>query len=865
MLRNPAVFLAACAIALRAFGLFAHAPEPAAASASATSAAQGPAEAEVYFHLVVVSTADAAQAVKDRIARGENMEAIARTDSIDPSAAQDGLIGPVALSVLRPELRDALQGLAPGEIGPIVRVPNGYAVVRRARGMSNRPRIGAGEIPGLAAVGSVQPTASVDGFVEANTVLQDFPKASVDWNQDLQEICRARRQSLVEIGETMSALVRDAATTGTLGAVDLMQAHVVLGQLHAYDGRMNEAIVEFERARPLAEKAFAAGVSQVDEMLGIAHLHRGGMDNGVFRAPDDRCLLSSTPTPFARTGDAEKAMAYFRTVLASRPDDVEARWLLNLAAMSAGAYPAKLSSTQLIPPSVFASVESIGRFTDVAASAGVESFAWAGGVVVDDFDNDGSLDILTSSFDSCGAMQLFSRGPDRRFRDRAAAAGLGGQLGGLNLSQADYNNDGCRDVLVMRGGWEIAQRRSLLRNNCDGTFTDVTAAAGLARPATSSQTAVWADIDNDGFIDLFSGNEGSPSQLFRNKADGTFEDIGPAAGVARQAFTKGVAAADIDNDGDVDLYVSNLGGGNFLYRNNGNRTFTEQAVAAGVPGADRGFPTWFFDYDNDGWEDLLVSSYYLSVDESARTYLGLPVNANTMRLYKNVNGRFRDVTAQAGLNKVYMPMGSNFGDLDNDGFLDIYLGTGSPSYGALVPSVLLHNKGGSAFVDVTASSGTGELHKGHGVAIADLDRDGDAEIVFRVGGATPGDAHAFRLFDNPGQGNDWLHVELVGVKSNRAAIGARLSVTVTDASGTRRVMHRTVSSGGSFGASPLAQHVGLGRGARRVDIDVRWPASGTRQSFMDVSKNSAVRIREMADRIEPLNRPPVPFGVSRAR
>src|SRR5262249_25146991 len=156
-----------------------------------------------------------------------------------------------------------------------------------------------------------------------------------------------------------------------------------------------------------------------------------------------------------------------------------------------------------------------------------------------------------------------------------------------------------------------------------------------------------------------------------------------------------------------------------------------------------------------------------------------------------------------------------FGDIDNDGFLDLYLGTGNPSYASLVPSLLLRNKAGQSFVDVTVSSGTGELHKGHGVAFADLDQDGDEEIVFEVGGATPGDAHGLRLFENPGHRNDWIALKLNGVKSNRAAIGARITVTVESARGTQ-VMHRTVNSGGSFGASPLLQHVGLGAGARTV-------------------------------------------------
>jgi hypothetical protein len=151
------------------------------------------------------------------------------------------------------------------------------------------------------------------------------------------------------------------------------------------------------------------------------------------------------------------------------------------------------------------------------------------------------------------------------------------------------------------------------------------------------------------------------------------------------------------------------------------------------------------------------------------------------------------------------------------------------------------------------------------VAFADLDHDGDDEIVFKVGGAAPGDAHAFRLFENPGHGNDWLGLKLVGMRTNRAAIGVRLAVTVEDASGARRTIRRTVNSGGSFGASPFQQHVGLGKAARVVEVEVRWPASGTRQIFGDVAKNQVIEIREMADRYTPLSRPPLPLGGRRAR
>jgi hypothetical protein len=439
---------------------------------------------------------------------------------------------------------------------------------------------------------------------------------------------------------------------------------------------------------------------------------------------------------------------------------------------------------------------------------------------------------------------------------------LSDQWGGLNLIQADYNNDGCLDVLVLRGAWEkIGQRKSLLRNNCDGTFTDVTKQSGLALPATNTQAAVWADINNDGFLDLFVANENGPTQLFLNKGDGTFQDISHAAGIDRTAFSKGVAAADYDGDGYIDLYVSNMGTANFLYHNNHDGTFTEVAEQAGVPGTGRGFATWFFDYDNDGWPDLFVTSYYPSVDESVRTYLDLPHNAGTLKLYKNLgDGTFSDVTEETGLDKVFMPMGGNFGDLDNDGYPDIYLGTGSPSYGSLLPNVMLLNKAGKSFVDITASSGTGELHKGHGVAMADLDNDGHLDILASIGGAVPGDSHAFRLFENPGNANDWIVVRLVGVKANRSAIGARIKVTVTNAGQGTRAIYRTVGSQSSFGGSPLRQHIGLGRSAQIRKIEIWWPGNPAPQSFSAVAKNQFIEIKEFATEYSKLEYRPYRLG-----
>ncbi len=712
---------------------------------------------------------------------------------------------------------------------------------------------------------SVKFNLNVGGMEEAEEALRHFDKP-VGWNEDPRKICEARKASLSAEKQQLEEFLAPANRKfrSSVQPLDMMNAHFSLAQLNAYEGNMEKALSQYQEAYAIAASDVPKAVPQMEEALGIAYLHKSEMENEVYREPADRCIL---PMPhaaaYAEQGDSRKAIEHFLKYLEQKPDELEVKWLLNLAYATLGVYPEKVPPQYLIPPSVFASAEDVGRFVDVAPRAGLKSFSMAGGLIVDDFENDGRFDVVTSSFDSCGPMHFFHNNGDGTFTDEAAKAGLADQLGGLNILQGDYNNDGCIDILVLRGGWELPQRKSLLRNNCDGTFTDVTAASGLGRP-TSTQAAVWVDINNDGLLDLFVANEDQPAQLFLNKGDGTFEDISRSAGVDRVAFSKGVAAADYDNDGYADLYVSNLHGSNFLYHNNHDNTFTEVAQTAGVPGPGRGFATWFFDYDNDGWPDLFVTSYFVSVDETARTYLGLPHNAATLKLYRNMkDGTFRDVSAEVGLDKVFMPMGANFGDIDNDGFLDIYLGTGDPSYGSLVPNVLLRNHEGKYFVDVTDSSGTGELHKGHGVAFADLDNNGNEDIVEEVGGATPGDSHALRLFENPGHGNDWISLKLVGVKTNRAAIGARIKVTVENKGQAPRSIYRTVGSGGSFGASPLQQHIGLGKDARIAELEIWWPTSNTRQHFSNVGKNQFLEIKEFAQDYAKLNRRPYQFGASK--
>ena len=817
------------------------------------------------LRLIVVPTREEAAAVLDRLSRGENFATVARNLSIDPSASDGGLLGKLDLAMLRKEVRSAVEGLAVGQVSTVAQVATGFAVLQvvpDAAG-SRAAAINPASLAAISAVGSVKFVADIGGLPEAEALLREYPKPDT-WNQDPRNICQVRQDSLSEGQQLFDNFLAPANAAARKGRspFELMQAYLGLAQILAYQGSMPRAVEQYAQAYQIAQADVALSAPQVGMMLGVALLHKAGMDSGIFRQAGDLCLL---PPPrgraYGKTDDVQRAVEQFTTYLEGRPDDIEVRWLLNLAYMALGTWPDAVPGRFRIPASVFESAEDVGRFHDVAPQMGLNVFASAGGVIVDDLSNSGRFDVVTSNFYSCGPLHYFGNNGDGTYTERTVAAGLRDQVGGLNIVQADYNNDKCTDILVLRGGWEVAQRKTLLKNNCNGTFTDVTVESGLALPATATQAAAWADINNDGWLDLFVGNEDTRAQLFLNDGTGHFTDIAKRAGVDRNTFAKGVTAADYDNDGRVDFYVSNYDGTNQLYHNNGNGTFTDRAAAAGVPGAGRGFATWFFDYDNDGWQDLFVTSYFMSLDDTARTYLNLPHNAPTMKLYRNRgNGTFEDVTRSAGLDKVFMPMGANFGDIDNDGFLDLYLGMGTPSYAALGPHALLRNKAGRRFVDVTASSGTGEVHKGHGIAFADLDNDGDEDIVAEIGGATPGDSHAMRVFENPGHGNDWISLKLTGVKSNRSAIGARIAVTVDNGAAGTHTVYRQVTSGGTFGASPLEQHIGLGKDARDVSIEIWWPASNTRQRFTGVGKNQVLAIEELAPDYKRIERAPIRLG-----
>jgi hypothetical protein len=696
---------------------------------------------------------------------------------------------------------------------------------------------------------------------------------------ELREAIRARgRVGLATLRAECDSLHVGPQTTQS----ELAQAGRLIyerGLLEMYEGRFSEATTSLEKSLEIGRSAGIPSRVRADVMalLGIAALRRGEVENCIGCLGASSCIFPiAREAVHTQQSGSREAVERFAAYLEEWPGDLRIRWLLNLAYMTLGEYPDKVPPKHRIPLDTFRSKLDVVRFDNVAPLVGLTARGpnLAGGSIFDDFTGDGLPDLFTTSLDAELGASLFVNRGDGTFDDRSKAAGLGDQVYALNVTRADFDNDGNLDVLLLRGGWEVPLRLSLLRNKGGGSFDDITVAAGLAEPI-ATESAAWGDYDNDGYVDVFvcgeyfppSGDTGTVEpdarnrcRLYHNQGNGTFVDVAATAGITNEQCAKGSGWGDYDGDGRLDLYVSNMNGPCRLYRNLGDGTFQDVAPKLDVLGADVSFACWFWDYDNDGRLDIYVNENDTSLAETAAIALGMKLEkSGRPRLYRNLGtDGFRDVTREVGLDRPMAPMGCNFGDIDNDGYLDFYLGTGWMSYSGLVPNLMFKNIDGHRFEDVTASSGTGHLQKGHGISFADWDCDGDLDLFVEAGGAVPGDKSHNLLFKNPCPSRNWLKVKLVGTKTNRAALGASIRVELKGPDGATRSIYRTVGNNSSFGGNSLVETIGLRDLTRVAELTVSWPTSHTTQTFRDLAANQAIEITEGSNTFRVLNQPRLP-------
>ena len=505
------------------------------------------------------------------------------------------------------------------------------------------------------------------------------------------------------------------------------------------------------------------------------------------------------------------------------------------------------------------------------------------GVAAFDFDNDGWPDIFLVNGSRLEGFpkgqeptsHLYRNNHDGTFTDVTQKAGVGLAGWGQGVCAGDYDNDGFVDLFVTFWGHDV-----LLHNNGNGTFTDVTRKAGLWHDDVRWSTGcAFVDYDRDGRLDLFiahyvdfdpahtpepgssntciwkgmavlcgpRGLKGTRSELYHNNGDGTFTDVSQQSGVAKTDayYCLTALTGDFDNDGWPDIFVACDSTPNLLFHNNHNGTFTETAVEAGVAYNDSGHEQAgmgadAIDYDGDGWLDIVKTNFS---DDTATLY------------HNNHDGTFTDVTASAGLarNSQYLGWGTLFVDVDNDGWPDIFMANGHiypelDSKGLNTtfrePKLLYWNQGNGKFLDVSREAGAGITipFNSHGVAGANFDNDGVRGIVVNNSHDRPS------LLKNLGDHGNWLLLKLEGTKSNRDAIGARVTVR-TGAAGSSHLQTQEVRSGGGYiSQSDFRLHFGLGHAAK-ADVEIRWP-SGLTQRLENVSVNHIVRIREGTGIIE---------------
>ena len=496
------------------------------------------------------------------------------------------------------------------------------------------------------------------------------------------------------------------------------------------------------------------------------------------------------------------------------------------------------------------------------------------GVALFDYDNDGKLDIFLvngaplSDPTPKGTIpqktgpqywnRLFHQKPDGTFEDVTEKAGLQGVGYGMGVAVGDYDNDGYEDLYVTALG-----SNKLYHNNGNGTFTDVTEKAGVAGNGWST-SAAWVDLDGDGLLDLVvlryvqwdfddiwcgEHKEGFRSYchpdifqpisplVYHNDGNGHFTEVSQKIGVSKPGKGLGIAIADYDRDGKIDLFVANDSMVEFLYHNKGDGTFEEVGLVSqvAVDGDGRTFAGMgvdFADYNNDGWPDLLIT------DLANQRYA----------LYQNSrDGSFTYSSFSTGLGRISMlhsGWGARFLDYDNDGWKDLIVAQGHdldtveinyPNLHYREPMLLVRNTG-NGFIDVSADSGAvfRQSWLGRGLAIGDIDNDGRVDVVVAT---NDGPAHVLHN-ETPTQ-NHWLILKLVGHKSNRDAIGAAVKLVTSKSS-----QFATVTTAGSYlSSSDKRVHFGLGPETSAQSIEIRWP-SGTTQTLKNISADQILQIDE---------------------
>jgi len=628
------------------------------------------------------------------------------------------------------------------------------------------------------------------------------------------------------------------------------------------------AQLELERVLDQIDPGSLLALDVIRELASVA-MQMGDYDDAVFQA---EIVLGWPGLPDALRHEAlgvrglarykqdrhDEAIRDFR---ASLEGDARAfrgelahRWLLHLAHEAAGTPPSEREASFRLREDLACEPSKTLRFRDVAGELGIDKLDGLGPSAWADYDGDGDYDLYVSGGDAYGALY---RNDGDRFTDVSREAGLFHTQSGYSATFADVDEDGDPDLYIGRDGWNGPARNSLYRND-GGRFTEVTAQAGLADPGSSFVHA-WSDVDRDGDLDLYVANgitgSGDTNRLYRNDGKERFTDATDPAGLAEPPGTRtiGLAFGDYDDDGWPDLFVSGHEGPNRLYRNRGDGTFENVTARAGVEGRDAigsGYVAFFLDHDADGdldilrtmlapWNDVLLalSDRFAGASVSRRAEL----LSHCPRLYRNDgDGTFTDVTVAAGLVHPIGIMGAGVADLDNDGFLDLYFGTGDPKIGRMEPDRFYRNDGDGSFTDLTFATGLGNVGKGHGITFVDLDGDGDLEIYAPEGGFVHGDPWRNAFYRNEqSTGNHWLLVDLVATRSNRDAIGTRVTVVA----GGRRIL-REKGNGEGFGSSNAPTlHFGLGRAASIDRVEVRWP-SGAVQRLEDIRPDTRITVRE---------------------